>query len=283
MSETKRREYRGTAQRTYTRRAWMEWLGNAGVLSLAGLAAGCQAGSDDPATTSGDAGLGSGPGPDTLDGDTTPTPGGDGGPRSPGPKGPIQFAPTSDADTPIDPWGENTVDPQDAESIIASWSLQIDGLVETPVTLSFADLLALERQDQVTDFHCVEGWSVYDIPWNGVHMATAFDLVKPLPTATHVTFHCVEAPNGVKYDESLPLSIALEPKTMLAYGAADWSLPLRHGFPLRLVIPRLLGYKNAKTIERIELTDEAIDGFWVKRGYPYDAEVPPERLREGKY
>ena len=70
---------------------------------------------------------------------------------------------------------------------------------------------------------------------------------------------------------------------MLAYGADELSLPLRHGFPLRLVIPRLLGYKNAKTLERIELTDHPIDGFWVELGYPYDAEVDPSRLRPGKY
>ena len=70
---------------------------------------------------------------------------------------------------------------------------------------------------------------------------------------------------------------------MLAYGADELSLPLRHGFPLRLVIPRLLGYKNAKTLERIELTDHPIDGFWVELGYPCDAEVDPSRLRPGKY
>ena len=55
------------------------------------------------------------------------------------------------------------------------------------------------------------------------------------------------------------------------------------GFPLRLVIPRLLAYKNAKYVERIELTDKPVEGFWVKLGYSYEGEVPEDRLREGKY
>ena len=295
-----------------SRRSWISWMGQAGALSLAGLALRC--------TPDGSSDLGGGAGQPLGGGDASGTTGttdatdgqstdsaapaeagglgedvtaatdagatldtGDPAGADAGPPTSIAFAPTSDADTTIKPWGENTVDPQDAEAIIATWSLRVDGMVETPIELSFADLIALLRQDQVTDFHCVEGWSVYDIPWNGVHMSTLFDLAKPLAGATHVTFHCVQAPNGKKYDESLPLDIALEPKTMLAYGADDFSLPLRHGFPLRLVIPRLLGYKNAKTIERIELTDHPVDGFWVELGYPYDAEVPPERLRPGKY
>lgn len=302
MADRIRRHPRTIATRTISRRTWLEWMGRAGGLSLAGLALGCSP-DDDGGGAPGAGGqpLGGGgtdiggvdAGSAALDvggaGRTTAADAGAaadvGAPSAADAGGPsgIIFEPLSDAATTIKPWGENTVDPQDAKSIIKSWSLKVDGMVETPRDLSFADVLALTRQDQVTDFHCVEGWSVYDIPWNGVHMQTLFDLVKPTAKATHVTFHCVQAPNGIKYDESLPLKIALEPKTLLAYGADDLSLPLRHGFPLRLVIPRLLGYKNAKTIERIELTDHPIDGFWVELGYPYDAEVPPERLREGKY
>ena len=71
--------------------------------------------------------------------------------------------------------------------------------------------------------------------------------------------------------------------TILAYGVGGSSLPLKHGFPARIVIPRLFGYKSAKFVERIELSDSPIEGFWVERGYPYDGEVQPGRLREGKY
>lgn len=152
-------------------------------------------------------------------------------------------------------------------------------MVQSPRVLSFRDLLCLARQDQTTDFHCVEGWSVLDIPWNGIHLSTLFTLAGPLSTATHVTFHTI----GGKYNESLPIDVALEPRTLLAYGVAGSTLPLVRGFPARLVVPRLLGYKSAKYVERIELTDQPIEGFWVAAGYGYDGDVPPERLRPGKY
>ena len=74
--------------------------------------------------------------------------------------------------------------------------------------------------------------------------------------------------------------MALEPKTLLAYGIDCATLPLDHGFPLRLVVPRLLGYKGPKYVHRIELTDGPIEGYWVARGYPYDGEVPESRHRQ---
>ena len=145
--------------------------------------------------------------------------------------------------------------------------------------LSFAELVSLPRQDQITDFHCVEGWSVHDVPWNGIHLSEIVSRVRPHSTATHITFHTI----GGRYNESLPLTVALEERTLLAYGIAGATIPLKHGFPLRIVIPRLLGYKNAKYVHRLEFTDEPIEGFWVAAGYPYDGEVPPQRLRDGKY
>jgi DMSO/TMAO reductase YedYZ molybdopterin-dependent catalytic subunit len=261
-----------SGSRIYSRRTLLEWFGSASALSLAGMSLGCQADEDPLLAALNARGRADVAGADAGD-RNRPSPAGAG----------IIFAATADAMTTISPWGENTVDPQDEASLLDSWTLTVDGLVETPVELTFAELLALKRQDQVTDFHCVEGWSVWDVPWNGVHISTLLERVKPLSGATHVTFHCVEAANGKKYDESLPLDVGLEAKTLLAYGADDLALPLRHGFPLRCVIPRLHGYKGAKTIERVELTDKPISGFWVQRGYPYDAPVEPERLREGKY
>ena len=79
------------------------------------------------------------------------------------------------------------------------------------------------------------------------------------------------------------MDIALEPRTLLGYGIGGSTLPLGHGFPVRMVIPRLLGYKSAKYVERIEFSDHPVDGFWVAAGYPYDGNVPASRLREGKW
>lgn len=77
--------------------------------------------------------------------------------------------------------------------------------------------------------------------------------------------------------------LALESRTLLTYGVAGSTLPIKHGFPLRVVIPRLLGYKSAKFVYRVQLTDKPVHGYWVKAGYPYEGAVPAKRLRPGKY
>jgi DMSO/TMAO reductase YedYZ molybdopterin-dependent catalytic subunit len=189
------------------------------------------------------------------------------------------FQPGAGTDPIFQDWYENTVDAQNLADILAGWTLTVDGLASNPLTLAFADILALERQDQVTDFHCVEGWSVLDVPWTGVPLARVLDLAGAQASATHLTFHSV----GEVYEESLPIEVAVEPRTLLGYGIDGSTLPLPHGFPVRLVVPRLLGYKNAKYLSRIELTDHPVNGYWESYGYSYDGEVPAARLRPGKY
>jgi DMSO/TMAO reductase YedYZ molybdopterin-dependent catalytic subunit len=253
MEQIKKRKQPAPAGHVWTRRSVVEWLGKGAAVALgADLLAAC-AGADDVV----------GPGAQVE-----PCDGGVGFP----------FEPSSDQIGIFYQWNERTVDHQDLASLLSDWELSIDGLVDGPQTLSFADLLQLERQDQVTDFHCVEGWSVHDVPWNGVHISTLLDLVEPQAGATHLTFYS----SGDVYTESLPLEVAREPRTMLAYGVACNTLPLSHGFPLRVVVPRMFGYKSAKYVDRIEVTNEPIDGYWVKHGYSYEAEVPAHRLRPGK-
>ena len=176
-------------------------------------------------------------------------------------------------------WGERTVDQQDLAQLLSSWSLRIDGLVQTPRTLSFCDLLEMGLDSQVTDFHCVEGWSIYDVPWDGIRLSRLLDLVGPLPSATHLKLWSV----GGTYTESLAFPIALEIRTLLGLGIGGETLPLKHGFPCRVVVPRLLGYKNPKYVERIELVDAEHAGYWSNYGYAVSGEVPAERLRPGKY
>jgi len=232
-----------------SRRSLLKWLGNASVLALtADFLTAC--GESNNAT------------PDTTTADKNY-------PFSPSPvEGPI-----------YNQWWGNTVDTQNLEQIIASWQLKVSGLVEAPITLSFSDILAFTRQNQITDFHCVEGWSVYDVPWNGFHIDNLIDLVRPTSEATHINLRCFRD----IYTESLPLTVAREPRTMFAYGIGGSTIPLTHGFPLRLVIPRLYGYKNAKWVKEIEFTNTPLIGYWEPYGYSTEAEVNPIRLREGKY
>jgi DMSO/TMAO reductase YedYZ molybdopterin-dependent catalytic subunit len=261
----------------------MDWLGKATVLGLSGnwwMGCGGSQSSDflSDAELMGDAAT------NGLHSDASPRqdaghpaeigpPATDGGPWSfqPGPRSHPVYA----------EWGERTVDRQDLMEILSSWRLSVGGLVVGDEReLSFEHLMELTRLRLTMDFHCVEGWSVYDVPWTGVHLSTLLELVGGAqPEATHVTFHTI----GGRYNESLPLSVALEPHTLLAYGVADSTLPLPHGFPLRLVVPRLLAYKSAKYVERIELTDRPVEGYWVQAGYSYEGLVPEGRLRPGRF
>jgi len=117
------------------------------------------------------------------------------------------------------------------------------------------------------------------VPWNGFHFDNLIDLVRPTVNATHINLHCFSD----IYTESLPISIAREPRTMFAYGIEGSTIPLTHGFPLRLVVPRMYGYKNAKWVKEIIFTNAPLTGYWEQRGYTTDAYVDPSRLREGKY
>jgi len=264
-----------------SRRSFLQWLGAGAVLSL-GAAAACtappqlrgkpspDAGRDAAPDASPDAGLDAGYDAVTDAGHDATDAAVDAYPFEPSPTG---------SSTLFRTWPERTVDLQNLEAILQGWRLTVDGLVETPRTFRFDELVDLARVNFVMDFHCVEGWSILDVPWNGLHLSTLWELVRPRPEATHATFHTI----GGTYNESLPLAITTEPHTLLAYGIDGHTIPLKHGFPLRLVVPRLLAYKSAKYVERIELTDHPVNGFWVARGYPYDALVPEGRLREGKY
>ncbi|MDQ3890562.1 MAG: molybdopterin-dependent oxidoreductase [Actinomycetota bacterium] len=151
----------------------------------------------------------------------------------------------------------------------ASWRLRIDGLVERPLDLSYDDLLALPRAEQVSDFHCVTGWSVEDVRWAGVRFRDLLAPANPLPEAHALRFLSAEHP----YEDTLTLEQAHLADAMLAYELDGKPLTRPHGAPARVVIPEMYGYKNVKWVERIELTARAADGYWERRGYDRDAWV----------
>jgi len=262
---------------TIGRRSVLEWLGGGVALGLSAAVLGCD--DADPASAgpadSAPGDLGSPP-----DLALAPDSGSDMGLGDLyAPNAAFPFSPGSGAHKVYKTWWERTVDKQEIKKILASWKLTVDGLVDKPRTFTFAELVAFERYSMIKDFHCVEGWSIYDIPWDGARLSTLLAAVKPKSTATHVSFHTI----GAKYNDSFPLAVAQEPNMMLGYGVGGNTLPLKHGFPLRVVAPRLLGYKNAKFVERVELTNKELHGYWVAAGYPYKGEVSSHRLRKGKY
>ena len=150
-----------------------------------------------------------------------------------------------------------------------SWRLEIGGLVRSPRSLTYSELRALPRAEQVTTFHCVTGWTVKNVQWAGVRFRHLLDLVEPLPTAHALRFVSAEQP----YDDSLTLEQALLPDVMLAYELDRQPLSRPHGAPARVVIPEMYGYKGVKWLNRIELVAAQPLGYWQQHGYDQNAWV----------
>src|SRR5579885_1632945 len=151
----------------------------------------------------------------------------------------------------------------------ASWRLRIDGLVRNPMELSYDDLRALPRAEQVSTFHCVTGWTVPNVHWAGVRLTDVFDLVRPLPEAGALQFVSAEDP----YVDYLSMRQALLHDVMLAYEMDGKPLPREHGAPLRLVIPDMYGYKNVKWLKAVNVVRAPGSGYWEQLGYDRDAWV----------
>ena len=151
----------------------------------------------------------------------------------------------------------------------AAYRLRVVGEVERPVELSLADLGRLPRVEQVSDFHCVTGWSVYDVRWAGVRFADLLGAARPRPAATCLRFVSDEVP----YDDWLTIEQALLPDVLLATEMDGAPLPRPHGAPARVVMPRMYGYKSVKWVSRIEVSRELRPGYWEQRGYDADAWV----------
>jgi DMSO/TMAO reductase YedYZ molybdopterin-dependent catalytic subunit len=153
---------------------------------------------------------------------------------------------------------------------LKSWCLKIEGLVEKPLALRFDEVQALPKKIQVKNFICVEGWGLDDQKWEGAHLKEIFSKVKISPKAKFVSFYAT----GGQYKDSLSIQEAIEPETMLAYRLNGKDLLPENGFPLRLVIPRMYGYKGVKWVERIVFTEEQEIGYWEQRGYSVDGSIP---------
>jgi DMSO/TMAO reductase YedYZ molybdopterin-dependent catalytic subunit len=147
-----------------------------------------------------------------------------------------------------------------------TWKLTLDGLVDSTLKISYKELLDLKSDEQVTDFHCVEGWSVDKVKWKGVRLGVLFDKAGIKPEAEFVTFHSA---SGL-YNDSLSIKEALEMDVLLAYMMYDEPLPLENGGPLRLVMPRMFGYKNVKWVNKITITKSQETGYWERNGYRVD-------------
>ena len=137
----------------------------------------------------------------------------------------------------------------------ANWRLSVDGMVARPASLSLSDLRSFPVRSQVTEVVCEEGWS-YVAEWIGTPLHEVMNACGTLPQAKYVVYYSIEP----DWWESIDMADALHPQTLLTWGMNDGDLPAGFGGPLRLRVPRQLGYKSVKFITRLTFTD-SLKGF----------------------
>lgn len=147
------------------------------------------------------------------------------------------------------------------------WALKIHGHVENPVTLNWDQFMALPQFTDVSDFHCVTTWSQFDMEFSGVAFFTIAELVKPKPSATHVFFKSYDG-----YSTNNPLEVMMDDDVLIAHSWNGQPLPVEHGGPARVIVPKKYAWKGAKWIREIAFLDRDIRGFWEVRGYSNTAD-----------
>lgn len=163
---------------------------------------------------------------------------------------------------------ENSIKgPQEVD--LDSYRLKIDGEVGRELTLPYDRVIDRQTYEKVVRLNCIEGWSV-DILWKGVLLKDLLGEANYDKTAKTVIFHCAD-----DYTTSLPLSYIVDNDILLAYQMNGIDLPTERGFPFQVVAEDKYGYKWAKWVERIEISNQTdYEGYWEQRGYDNDADLP---------
>src|SRR5918994_897116 len=159
----------------------------------------------------------------------------------------------------------------------ADWSLTVDGMVDTPLDVSYGALLERPQAEVTHDFQCVTGWRVPDGPWGGGRGADLLDEAGVREGATHLRLYSFD---GV-YTESLTLDQARREDVLVVHRMLGAPVTREHGGPVRLFVAPMYGYKSLKWLDRIEVVDQLVPGYWEERGYDIDAWVGGSNGRQG--
>ena len=169
----------------------------------------------------------------------------------------------------VTPLEEMRVRTAESDPVIEAddYTLTITGLVENPVSITFAEITSMEAEERLVDLPCVEGWTESAL-WKGIRLAPLLERAGVLDGADNVVF---SSPGG--YTTSLTLEDIAQTDPLLAYGANGEMLPHEQGFPIRLVVPDRLGYKWIKWVTAIEVISGEYEGYWESRGYSNEADA----------
>jgi DMSO/TMAO reductase YedYZ molybdopterin-dependent catalytic subunit len=158
------------------------------------------------------------------------------------------------------PFANETAPPSDgfkrSQAVgFSDWRLAVDGMFARPQSFSLADIRSLPFRSQITEVACEEGWS-YIAEWIGTPLHEVLNAAGILPQARYIVYRSIQP----DWWESVDMADALHPQTFLTWGMNDGDLPVGFGGPLRLPVPRQLGYKSVKYIVRLTATD-SLKGF----------------------
>lgn len=166
--------------------------------------------------------------------------------------------------TPFEKFPINDYDVDDPGVIFENWTLTVTGLVKKPADYTLAQVQTLPRYRQNTRHVCVEGWDVIG-RFGGARLSDFLQMIGADTTARFVTVNCAD-----NYYESLDMETALHPQTLLCYEMYEQPLTREHGAPLRLTAPTKIGYKQAKYLTDLKVTN-VLDrvGYWEDQGYSW--------------
>ena len=145
---------------------------------------------------------------------------------------------------------------------IKSWTFTISGLVEKERILTYVEFTSLPMVHVFSDIHCVTRWSKLNNLWEGVSTTTIKELIEIKPKAEFVIVHCIG-----EFTTNLSLEDFFQPDVLFAIKHDSKPLTLEHGYPVRLVVPRLYFWKSAKWVRGLRFVDEDEPGFWESAGY----------------
>jgi len=152
------------------------------------------------------------------------------------------------------------------EGGFAGWRVGIEGMVTKPGSFSLADLRSYPSRSQITQLICEEGWS-FIAEWTGVPLSVVLERSGILPLAKYVIYSSMDG-----WQDGMDMTDALHPQTLITYAMNGGDLPVGHGGPLRMRVPRQLGYKSVKFLNRIIVTDR-LDGFVAPGDYSWYAGI----------
>ncbi|HEV2698052.1 MAG TPA: molybdopterin-dependent oxidoreductase [Terriglobales bacterium] len=164
--------------------------------------------------------------------------------------------------TPFNQFPINDYDVDDPGVDVGNWSLAVSGVVQKPGNYTLAQVQALPKVSQNTRHVCVEGWDVVG-SFGGARLSDFLSAIGADTSARFITVKCAD-----DYYESIDMKTALHPQTLLCYEMYGRPLTGEHGAPLRLTIPTKIGYKQAKWLTEMQVTNVLQQvGYWEDQGY----------------